>query len=58
LLRIAGAPLSWHIAELKTDRDTLQRAVDHSIEDYNLVVMGNGNLLSERDELKHRYEDL
>jgi hypothetical protein len=32
--------------------------VDHSIEDYNLLVMGNKSLLSERNELKCHCEDL
>jgi hypothetical protein len=32
--------------------------VDHSIKDYNLLVMGNKSLLSERNELKCRCVDL
>jgi hemerythrin-like domain-containing protein len=32
--------------------------VDHSIEDYNLLVMGNQSLLCEHNELKCRCEDL
>jgi hypothetical protein len=32
--------------------------VDRSIEDYNLLVMGNKSLLSERNELKCHCEDL
>jgi hypothetical protein len=32
--------------------------VDHSIEDYNMLVIGNKSLLSECDDLKCRYEDL
>jgi hypothetical protein len=54
----SGALLCRHIAELEIDKDTLQRAVDQSIEDCNLVVVGNKNLLSEHYELKHHCEDL
>jgi hypothetical protein len=36
----------------------LQRAMDHSIEDYNLLVMGNKSLLSKCNELKCHCEDL
>jgi hypothetical protein len=44
--------------ELEDDKNTLQRVVDHSIEDYNLLVMGNKSLLSERNDFKCRCEDL
>jgi hypothetical protein len=54
----SGALLCRHIAELEIDKDTLQCAVDQSIEDCNLVVVGNKNLLSEHYELKHHCEDL
>jgi hypothetical protein len=52
------APLHRHIAELEEDKNTLQCALDHSIEDYNLLVMGNKSLLSERNELKCNCEAL
>jgi hypothetical protein len=54
----SGAPLRRRIAELEDDKNTLQRAVDSSIKDYNLLVMGNKSLLSERNELKCHCEDL
>jgi hypothetical protein len=44
--------------ELKKDKNVLQRAVNHGIEDYSLMVMGNKKLASERDKLKHRCEGL
>jgi hypothetical protein len=54
----SGVPLRRRIAELVEDKNTLQRTVDHSVKDYNLLVIGNKSLLSERNELKCRYEDL
>jgi hypothetical protein len=51
-------PLCWRIAELEEDKNMLQCAVDHSVEDYNLLVMGNKSLLSERNELKCHCEEL
>jgi hypothetical protein len=36
-----GASLRRRIAELEEDKGTLQRAVDTSAKDYNLVVAGN-----------------
>jgi hypothetical protein len=54
----SGASLCRRIAELEEDKNTLQHAVDHSIEDYNLLVMGNKSLLSERNDLKCHCEDL
>jgi FtsZ-binding cell division protein ZapB len=43
------ALLRRHIAELEEDKNTLQHIVDHSIEDYNMLVMGNKSLLSKRN---------
>jgi hypothetical protein len=40
------------IAELEEDKNMLHHIVDHSIEDYNVLVMGNKSLSSERNELK------
>jgi DNA repair exonuclease SbcCD ATPase subunit len=54
----SGTPLHRCIAELEEDRNALQRAVDHSIEDYILLVIGNKSLLSERNDLKSHCEDL
>jgi uncharacterized protein with PhoU and TrkA domain len=53
-----GASLHKCILELENDKDMLQHAVDLSIGDYNLLVVGNKKLASERDELKHRCTDL
>jgi hypothetical protein len=46
------------VTELEKDKDALQRAVDHGIKDYDLLVMGNKSLASERDELESRCEGL
>jgi hypothetical protein len=54
----SGAPLCRHIAELEGDKSTLQHALDHSIKDYNALVMGNKSLLSEHNKLKCCCEDL
>jgi hypothetical protein len=54
----SGAPLCRHIVEREDDKSMLQHALDHSVEDYNVLVMGNKSLLSERNELKCRCEDL
>jgi hypothetical protein len=39
-------------------RNMLQRTVDHSIKDYNLLVIGNKSLLCEGNYLKSHCEDL
>jgi hypothetical protein len=44
----SGASLCRRIAELEEDTNTLQHIVDHSVEGYNLLVMGNKSLLSEQ----------
>jgi hypothetical protein len=54
----SGASFHRHIAVLEEDKNVLQHAVDHSIEDYNLLVIGNKSLLSECNDLKCRYKDL
>jgi hypothetical protein len=54
----SGVPLLRRIAVLEEDKNMLQRAVDHGIEDYYPLVMGNKSLLSERNELKCHYKDL
>jgi hypothetical protein len=46
----SGVPLCRHIAKLEEDKNTLQHTVDHSVKDYNLLVMDN--------ELKCRCKDL
>jgi hypothetical protein len=52
------ASLRSHIAEVEKDKDTLQLAVNHGIEDYDLLLAGNEKLASECDKLKRRCEDL
>jgi hypothetical protein len=54
----SGVSLHRHVVELEKDKDTLQRVVDHGIEDYNLLVAGNKSLASEHDELKSHCEGL
>jgi hypothetical protein len=54
----SGAPLHRRIAELEEDKNMLQHVVAHSVKDYNLLLMGNKSLLSERNELKCHCEDL
>jgi hypothetical protein len=56
LLRIAERRFIGVSLSLKKDKDVLQHAIDHGIEDYNLLVMGNKSLASECDELKSRCE--
>jgi hypothetical protein len=46
------------MAELEKDKEALQLPMDHGIEDYNLLVMGNKNMSSEHDELKSHCDDL
>jgi hypothetical protein len=38
------AQLLRRIVELEEDKNMVQRAVDHSVKDYNLLVMGNKSL--------------
>jgi hypothetical protein len=45
------------MAELEKDKDALQLDVDHGINDNNLLVTGNKNLSSERDELTSHCDD-
>jgi hypothetical protein len=54
----SGASLHKHIVELEKDKDTLQHAVDHGIEDYDLRMTANKNMSSENDELKNHCEGL
>jgi hypothetical protein len=66
LTRVAGTIIAedsrvlFHrrVTELEKDKDAMQRAVDHGIEDYDLLVMGNKSLASERDELESHCEGL
>jgi hypothetical protein len=58
IIEDSEAPLCKRIVELEEDKNMLQCDVDHSIEDYILMVMGNKSLLHERNELKCRCEDL
>jgi hypothetical protein len=53
-----GDLLRCHIAELEKDKDTLQCALDHSTDDYNIVVADCRRLASERDQLKLWCESL
>jgi hypothetical protein len=55
LVEDSGAPLHECIAELEKERGALRVPLDHSIEDYEMVVAGNRKFSSERDQLKiHR----
>jgi uncharacterized protein YlxW (UPF0749 family) len=68
----SGAPLRKCIAELEAENsrlkdvaaesaetiDTLQRAVDNGVDDYNLLLEGNKSLLAERNDFHYRCEDL
>jgi hypothetical protein len=53
-----GAPLRERIAEHEKERGALQLALDHSVEDYELVVAGSSKLSSEHDQLKIRCDNL
>jgi hypothetical protein len=48
----SGDSLRRRIMELEKDKDALQRALDHSTEDYNIVLAGCKKHASERDQLK------
>jgi hypothetical protein len=52
------ALLHKHVVELERDKEVLQLAVDHSAEDYEMAVVGNRKLSSERNQLKIRCESL
>jgi hypothetical protein len=54
----SGASLHSRITELGKDKDTVQLAINHGIEHYDLLLAGNKKLSSERDKLKHHCEDL
>jgi SMC interacting uncharacterized protein involved in chromosome segregation len=54
----SGATLHRHIAELEVEKNTMQRAVDNGIEDYNLLMVGNESLLAERNDFRYRCEEL
>jgi hypothetical protein len=54
----SGVSLRRHVIEHGKDMDVLQCAVDHGIEDYDLLVTGNKNLVSELNELKSHCEGL
>jgi hypothetical protein len=54
----SGASLRSRIAEIEKDKDTLQLTIYRGIVDYDLLLVGNKKLASERDKLKHRCEDL
>jgi SMC interacting uncharacterized protein involved in chromosome segregation len=54
----SGAPLRKHIAELEKDRDMLRLALDHSTEDYYIIVAGSRKLSSECDQLEIRCNNL
>jgi hypothetical protein len=46
------------IAKLEVEKETLQRAMDNGIEDYDLLLGGNKILLAECDDFRYRCEDL
>jgi hypothetical protein len=48
----SGAPLHERIAKLEKEWGVLWLALDHSTEDYELVVAGSRKLCSEHDQLK------
>jgi hypothetical protein len=50
--------LHKRIAELEAEKNSLQRAVDNGIEDYDLLLEGNKSLLAERDDFCFHCEDL
>jgi hypothetical protein len=52
------ASLRRCLAELEKDKYALRCTIDRGIKDYDLLVMGNKSLTSERDELKSRCEGL
>jgi hypothetical protein len=52
------ASLRRCLVELEKDKDALRCTIDRGIKDYDLLVMGNKSLTSERDELKSRCEGL
>jgi hypothetical protein len=52
------ASLHQRIAELKAEKEMLQRVVDNGIEDYDLLLEGNKSLLAERDDFHYCCEDL
>jgi hypothetical protein len=54
----SGAPLRKHIAKLEKDRDMLWLALDHSTEDYDIIVAGSRKLSSECDQLEIRCNNL
>jgi hypothetical protein len=45
-----GAPLRECIVELEKEQGVLRIDLDHSIEDYEMVVASNRKLSSERDQ--------
>jgi LPS O-antigen subunit length determinant protein (WzzB/FepE family) len=54
----SGASFCKRIAELERDKKALQLVVDHSVEDYKMVVAGSRTISSGRDRLKIRCESL
>jgi DNA-binding MarR family transcriptional regulator len=54
----SGASLRKRIVELERDKKVLQLAVDHSAEDYEMVVGGSRKLSSKCDQLKIRCKSL
>jgi hypothetical protein len=54
----SGASLHRCVAEHEKYKDALQHDIDHGIEDYNLLVIGNKSLASEYDELESQCKGL
>jgi hypothetical protein len=54
----SGASLCERIADIERDKEVLQLAVDHTAEVYEMAVVGNRKLSSERDQLKICCESL
>jgi SMC interacting uncharacterized protein involved in chromosome segregation len=58
LAKDSGAPLREHNAKLEKEQGALWLALDHSTEDYEIVVVGSRKLSSERDKLKIHSDSL
>jgi hypothetical protein len=54
----SGVSLHEHIAELVAETNTLQRAVENGIEDYDLLLEGNKSLLAQCDDFRYHCDDL
>jgi hypothetical protein len=50
--------LEKHVAKLESENSKLKATVADSIEDYEVLQLGNVSLLAERNDLRYRCEDL